>query len=708
MNALSIRVKTLMLFIAGIFFVVASSLCVTIYKSNALAKAQVADEQELILETNRNELKAYTMMAEKAIDAFYKASSSQEHIAAKIKNDALTFKKILDDMYKNNRDKLSKEELRTMLLSLIEGYRYNNDVGYFYAYTTEGINVVHPINKALVGKNLIEMKDKEGNFVIKDLIKAAKEGNGVTRFIWPHPLSKKDEPKLSYNFYYEPLDIVIGTGDYASDIKAYFQTQAIKLLQELRYAGDGYFYGIQKTDKGYSYAFHGVNHDWIGKEIPIDGKDSQGRPFRKQIIDGATGSKDGAFITYNFMNPETQKDEPKLTYARYYKEWDWILVSGVYIGHIDTHVAQKSDKINANINSMISDTIVLGSLMALIAIACIYFLINSLIAKPLVNLKMTANNLASGDGDLTKQLEVKHRDEIGEASLEINHFIEKVRSTIALAKNTSSENASIAHELSATTLQVGKRVEESSLIIAQATDMSSATKKEIVTSVDEAKTSKEEIVKANLELQEARGFIQDLGDRVENSAATEMELAGKIQQLSNDAEQVKSILTVISDIADQTNLLALNAAIEAARAGEHGRGFAVVADEVRKLAERTQKSLLEINATINVIVQAINDSSEQMNRNSKEIQELNRVATDVEAKINQTVERMNTATRLNEKTVNDYIRTGEQIDTIVVKIEEINTLANQNTRSVEEIAGASEHLNDLTEKLNAILSKFRT
>lgn len=118
--------------------------------------------------------------------------------------------------------------------------------------------------------------------------------------------------------------------------------------------------------------------------------------------------------------------------------------------------------------------------------------------------------------------------------------------------------------------------------------------------------------------------------------------------------------------------------------------------------------MVEINATINVIVQAITDSSERMNVNSTQIQELNVLAGDVESKLDNTVSMMNVATKLNEKTVTDYIQTGEKIDTIVSKIEEINTLSTQNTRSVEEIAGASEHLNTLTEKLNTILNQFRT
>lgn len=134
---------------------------------------------------------------------------------------------------------------------------------------------------------------------------------------------------------------------------------------------------------------------------------------------------------------------------------------------------------------------------------------------------------------------------------------------------------------------------------------------------------------------ELNGMINSTVERIQSVAGKEHELSGNLQSLVGNAQETKAILVTIGDIADQTNLLALNAAIEAARAGEHGRGFAVVADEVRKLAERTQKSLAEISATINVLIQAINDSSESLNKNMDEMMDLTQYVGTVDHKMDE-------------------------------------------------------------------------
>lgn len=139
---------------------------------------------------------------------------------------------------------------------------------------------------------------------------------------------------------------------------------------------------------------------------------------------------------------------------------------------------------------------------------------------------------------------------------------------------------------------------------------------------------------------ELNGMINTTVERIQRVANKEHELSDNLQTLAGNAQETKQILTTIGDIADQTNLLALNAAIEAARAGEHGRGFAVVADEVRKLAERTQKSLAETSATINILIQAINDNSESLNKNMDEMMDLTQYVGSVDDKMEELLHSM--------------------------------------------------------------------
>jgi methyl-accepting chemotaxis protein len=335
-----------------------------------------------------------------------------------------------------------------------------------------------------------------------------------------------------------------------------------------------------------------------------------------------------------------------------------------------------------------------------------FFIIRQLTVS--VNAFKNKLQTASDTKDLTLTYAVKGPLEINDMDEAYNSLMKSLRNLVNESKQSSSENASISHELSTTALGVGKNVEKSVTVVEKATDRANIINSEIITAIEDAIRSKEEIIAANENLNVARNDIVALTERVEQSAELEIELAHRMQTLSNDATQVKSVLEVIGDIADQTNLLALNAAIEAARAGEHGRGFAVVADEVRKLAERTQKSLVEINATINVIVQSIVGVSGQMTSNSEGIQALAGVSDDLEKKIIFSVAIVNKAVKATDKTVDDFQKTGKDVDTIVVQISEINKLSSQNARNVEEIASASDHLNSMTDSLHAKLEAFKT
>jgi len=346
------------------------------------------------------------------------------------------------------------------------------------------------------------------------------------------------------------------------------------------------------------------------------------------------------------------------------------------------------------------------NLVTIIFASIIGYLIANYITNSLKEISTVAKALASGD--LTSSLTLDSKDEMGSTAKDINHFISNVHGTVDEAKVASVKNVSISTELSKSSVNVGENVKRSVSIVTAASSDASEVRIELDASIEESRESRSEIIRANDNLKEAREQIIVLTTDVQRSAEREVELAHQMDNLSQDASEVKNVLEVISDIADQTNLLALNAAIEAARAGEHGRGFAVVADEVRKLAERTQKSLTEINATINVIVQSIMDVSTQIGNGSKEIQELANVATQVEGTIDETVKIVNGAVQATDKAVESFEHMGSRVGAIIEEVEEINEISSVNAASIVEIKDASEHLNSLTSQLHEKLDKFKT
>lgn len=342
---------------------------------------------------------------------------------------------------------------------------------------------------------------------------------------------------------------------------------------------------------------------------------------------------------------------------------------------------------------------------ALIIILLLILVINNILSA--ISRFKTSVEKVYVNKDFTVKIPVS-KDELGEVSTGINLLLKSLRKTFQEAKVAANENASVSQQLSRSSTHIGEATEENSHIVAASIDEIRALGNAIEASAVGALESRQEIEEVQSQLSIAKDRVIQLGKEINLMSTAEQELASKLENLSQDAENIKGVLTVINNIAEQTNLLALNAAIEAARAGEHGRGFAVVADEVRQLAETTQTSLGEINTTVGLIVDAVLASAEQMNANASNINNLIEVSQAVEEAILASTEVMESNLNTASIRSDEAGSLAQDAQAVMEHVRQINETSAINSASVEEIASSAEHLYKLTNNLSQQLSQFKS
>ena len=446
--------------------------------------------------------------------------------------------------------------------------------------------------------------------------------------------------------------------------------QAADIVRQLRYQKDNYFW-IDTVD--------GINVVLLGKPSEgtsrIDMQDKKGKYLVREII--AQGRKEGGGYTdYWFPRAGSETSFPKRGYSLEFKPWGWVVGTGNYIDDIDKIVA---DHRQAARGELINNLTYFAVSAVIVIVACLvagYLFAGNITGRIGGDPAYAAGvveRVAEGDLSLDIDIQGDHPKSLLKS---IGNLVEKQRRMMERIKSAADSLSSAAHELRATSARLTDTTEA---VVAQAGTVATAGEEMSATSSDIAANciaAAENATQASRMAQDGTSVVMATVAGMERIVSRVRTTAASVEALGSSSEKIGDIIGTIEDIADQTNLLALNAAIEAARAGEQGRGFAVVADEVRALAERTTKATKEISSMISGIQKETRMAVSSMEEGVREV----------------------------EYGSNDAAKSGEALDVILRQINEVTTQINQIATAAEEQTATTREISNNVHQINEAVS----